>query len=55
MTTYQLKRRAVRNFPVVRPEDRSRVNHLRRQWVESVCRLGDNWLMLKKVERKAAA
>ena len=55
MTDYQMKRRAVRNFPIVRPEDRGRVRSLRRQWVRAVRELGDNWLMLKKVERKAAA
>lgn len=54
MTSYQLKRRAVRNFPVVRAEDRQRVNHLRRQWVQSVLELGENWVLLRKVQRKAA-
>ena len=54
-TSYELKRRAVRNFPVVRQEDRPRVNHLRRQWVAAVERLGEDWLLLKKVQRKVAA
>lgn len=55
MTDFKLKRRAVRNFPILRDEDRVRVKSLRRQWVRSVRELGDNWLMLRPVTRKVPA
>lgn len=49
---YALMRRAVKNFPVQGLSQRKTVNHLRRQWLSSVYFLGDNWLMLKELERR---
>lgn len=52
MTEFQIRRRAVKNFPVVYPETRESVKSLRRQWVRSVRALGDAWLMRRPVARR---
>ena len=50
MSEYKLKRHAVKlwNNPMV---PRHIVRHNRRAWLRSVLRLGDKWLLAKKVER----
>ena len=52
ISRYALMRRAVKNFPVRGVSQRKTVNHLRRQWISSVYFLGENWLMLRELERR---
>ena len=52
-TAFALRRRAIKNFPRVDYADPFVTTSLRRKWLNSVMFLGDDWLMLKTVERKS--
>lgn len=52
LTKMGLHRRAIKNFPRVDYATLATTKSLRRKWIASVVLLGDDWLLLKKVQRK---
>lgn len=52
MITYQLKRRAVRNFRTIEAPKHVRRSY-QRQWLHWVTHLGDRWILAKPVQKGA--
>ena len=52
MTTHNLVRRAIKNFQTFQVPKHVRRSY-QRQWIESVQRLGDRWLLAKTISKGA--